>query len=34
MLKQILTKYGLDSNKDVVYIDPGLGNQLTALMSG
>lgn len=34
MLKQILTKYGLDGNKDVVYIDPGLGNQLTALMSG
>src|SRR5438094_8842190 len=26
MLKQILTKYGLDGNKDVVYIDPGLGN--------
>src|SRR5947207_12176239 len=34
MLKQILAKYGLDGNKDVVYIDPGLGNQLTALMSG
>ncbi len=34
MLKQILTKHGLDGNKDVVYIDPGLGNQLTALMSG
>jgi len=34
MLKQILTKYGLDGNKDVVYIDPGLGNQVTALLSG
>ena len=34
MLKQILTKYGLDGNKDVVYIDPGLGNQVMALMSG
>src|SRR6266478_9372178 len=34
MLKQILAKYGLDGNKDVVYIDPGLGNQVTALMSG
>ena len=34
MLKQILTKHGLDGNKDMVYIDPGLGNQLTALMSG
>ena len=34
MLKQILTKHGLDGNKDVVYIDPGLGNQLTALISG
>ncbi len=34
MLKQILTKYGLDGNKDVVFIDPGFGNQLTALLSG
>lgn len=34
MLKQILTKYGLDGNKDVVYIDPGLANQATALISG
>jgi NitT/TauT family transport system substrate-binding protein len=34
MLKQILTKHGLDGNRDVVIIDPGLGNQLTALMSG
>src|SRR5437879_5797087 len=33
MLKQILAKHGLDGNKDVVYIDPGLGNQLTSLMS-
>ena len=34
MLKQILTKYGLDGNKDVVYLDPGLANQVTALISG
>lgn len=34
MLKQILAKHGLDPNKDVVYLDPGSGNQLTALMSG
>lgn len=34
MLKQILSKYGLDGNKDVTYIDPGSNNQLMALMSG
>jgi ABC-type nitrate/sulfonate/bicarbonate transport system substrate-binding protein len=34
MLKQILTKYGLDGVKDVNYIDPGPNNQLTALISG
>lgn len=34
MLKQILTKHGLDGNKDVVYLDPGQGNQLTALLAG
>lgn len=34
MLKQILAKHGLDGNKDVVYIDPGSNNQLTALLSG
>jgi ABC-type nitrate/sulfonate/bicarbonate transport system substrate-binding protein len=34
MLKQILTKYGLDGNKDVTYITAGANNQLGALMSG
>ena len=34
MLKQILTKHGLDGLKDVNYIDPGPNNQLTALLSG
>ena len=34
MLRQILTKQGLDGNKDVTIIDPGSGNQLTALMTG
>jgi ABC-type nitrate/sulfonate/bicarbonate transport system substrate-binding protein len=34
MLRQILTKYGLDGNKDVTYISAGANNQLTALMSG
>ena len=34
MLRQILTKYGLDGNKDVTIIDPGSNNQLTALISG
>jgi ABC-type nitrate/sulfonate/bicarbonate transport system substrate-binding protein len=34
MLKQILTKHGLDGNKDVVYLDVGQGNQLTALLGG
>ncbi len=34
MLRQILTKQGLDSNKDVVYLDPGQGNQLSALLAG
>jgi NitT/TauT family transport system substrate-binding protein len=34
MLKQILTKHGLDGIKDVNYIDPGPNNQLTALISG
>ena len=34
MLKQILTKYGLDGAKDVNYIDPGPNNQLTSLLSG
>jgi NitT/TauT family transport system substrate-binding protein len=34
MLKQILTKQGLDGNKDPVYLDVGQGNQLTALLAG
>jgi NitT/TauT family transport system substrate-binding protein len=34
MLRQILTKQGLDGNKDVTIIDPGSGNQLTALLTG
>ena len=34
MLKQILTKHGLDGNKDAVYLDVGQGNQLTALLGG
>jgi NitT/TauT family transport system substrate-binding protein len=34
MLRQILTKYGLDGTRDVNIIDPGSNNQLTALMSG
>ena len=34
MLKKILTKHGLDGNKDVNYLDVGQGNQLTALLGG
>jgi ABC-type nitrate/sulfonate/bicarbonate transport system substrate-binding protein len=34
MLKQILTKHGLDANKDVIYLDPGTNNQLPALLAG
>jgi ABC-type nitrate/sulfonate/bicarbonate transport system substrate-binding protein len=34
MLKQILTKHGLDGNKDVNYLDTGQGNQLPALLAG
>ena len=34
MLKQILTKQGLDGNKDPLYLDVGQGNQLTALLAG
>ena len=34
MLKQILTKHGLDGNKDPVYLDTGAGNQLPALLAG
>jgi NitT/TauT family transport system substrate-binding protein len=34
MLKQILTRHGLDGNKDPVYLDTGSGNQLPALLAG
>ena len=34
MFKNILPKHGLDGNKDVVFTDPGVGNQAVALMSG
>src|SRR6266545_5962367 len=34
MLKQVLTKHGLDGNKDVSYLDVGQGNQLAALLGG
>jgi NitT/TauT family transport system substrate-binding protein len=34
MLKQVLTKHGLDGNKDVTYLDVGQGNQLAALLGG
>ena len=34
MLRQVLTKYGLDGAKDVNYLDVGQGNQLMALLGG
>jgi NitT/TauT family transport system substrate-binding protein len=34
MIKQVLTKHGLDGNKDVSYLDVGQGNQLPALLGG
>jgi ABC-type nitrate/sulfonate/bicarbonate transport system substrate-binding protein len=34
MLKQILNRHGLDGNKDPIYLDPGQGNQLPALLAG
>ncbi len=34
MVKQVLTKHGLDGNKDVNYLDVGQGNQLAALLGG
>ena len=34
MLKQVLSKQGLDGNKDVNYLDVGQGNQLPALLGG
>ena len=34
MVKQILSKHGMDGNKDVNYLDVGQGNQLPALLGG
>jgi len=34
MARQVLTKHGLDANKDVTYLDVGQGNQLAALLGG
>lgn len=34
LFKQVLPKYGLDGNRDVVFIDPGVGQQVTALLAG
>jgi ABC-type nitrate/sulfonate/bicarbonate transport system substrate-binding protein len=34
MIKQVLTKHGMDGNKDVTYLDVGQGNQLPALLGG
>ncbi|TMB74144.1 MAG: hypothetical protein E6J54_03680 [Deltaproteobacteria bacterium] len=34
MARQVLTKHGLDGNKDVTYLDVGQGNQLAALLGG
>ncbi len=34
MFKNLLPKHGLDGNKDVFFVDPGVGNQAVALMSG
>ena len=33
MLKEIFAKHGIDPNRDVVYIDSGVGNQLPALLA-
>jgi NitT/TauT family transport system substrate-binding protein len=34
MIKQVLSKHGIDGNKDPIYLDVGQGNQLTALLGG
>jgi len=34
MLKQIMTKHGIDPSKEVNFLDPGQGNQLPALLAG
>ena len=34
MIKQVLSKHGIDGNKDPIYLDVGQGNQLAALLGG
>ncbi len=34
MFKQIIARHGLDPSKDVAFLDPGTGNQLTSLLAG
>lgn len=34
MIKQVLSKHGIDGNKDPIYLDVGQGNQLSALLGG
>jgi ABC-type nitrate/sulfonate/bicarbonate transport system substrate-binding protein len=34
MFKQILARHGLDPSKDVTFLDPATGNQLTSLLAG
>ena len=34
MTKQVLARYNMDPNKDIVFIDPGAGNHLPALLTG
>ncbi len=34
MIKQVLSKHGIDGNKDPIYLDDGQGNQLAALLGG
>ena len=34
MLKNVLAKYGLNPDRDVVFLDPGAGNHLAALLAG
>ncbi len=34
MFRQVMTKYSLDGNRDVVFVDPGALNRLPALLAG
>jgi ABC-type nitrate/sulfonate/bicarbonate transport system substrate-binding protein len=34
MFKEIVAKHGLDPSKDITFLDPGTGNQLTSLLAG